>query len=99
MEIPIDVEVLCSDGPGGQSIAVVLNPETKQVTHFAVRTKGFLADEYLVPVELIAESTPAGSRSRAVVQNWPSANLSKRQLLSGWTAPNWAAATWIMRWP
>ena len=30
MEIPIDVEVLCSDGPGGQSIAVVLNPETNR---------------------------------------------------------------------
>ena len=58
MDIPIDVEVLCTDGPGGHSSAIVLNPVTKEVTHFAVRTKGFLADEYLVPVQLIAESTP-----------------------------------------
>ena len=59
MDIPIDVEVFCTDGPGGHSSAIVLNPVTKEVTHFAVRTKGFLSDEYLVPVELIAESTPA----------------------------------------
>ena len=59
MDIPIDVEVLCTDGPGGHSSAIVLNPVTKEVTHFAVRAKGFLSDEYLVPVELIAESTPA----------------------------------------
>jgi sporulation protein YlmC with PRC-barrel domain len=58
MDIPIDVEVLCTDGPAGHSSAVVLNPATKALTHLAVRTKGFLSDEYLVPVELIAESTP-----------------------------------------
>ena len=51
MDIPIDVEVLCTDGPGGHSSAIVLNPVTKEVTHFAVRTKGFLSDEYLVPVD------------------------------------------------
>jgi sporulation protein YlmC with PRC-barrel domain len=59
MDIPIDVEVFCTDGPGGHSSAIVLNPVTHEVTHFAIRTKGFLSDEYLVPVELIAESTPA----------------------------------------
>ncbi len=58
MDIPIDVEVFCTDGPGGHSSAIVLNPVTKEVTHFAVRTKGFLSDEYLVPVAFIAESTP-----------------------------------------
>jgi sporulation protein YlmC with PRC-barrel domain len=56
MDIPIDVEVVCTDGPGGHSSAIVLNPLTKEITHLAVRTKGFLSDEYLVPVELIAES-------------------------------------------
>jgi sporulation protein YlmC with PRC-barrel domain len=58
MDIPIDVEVHCADGPVGHSSAIVLNPVTKEVTHLAVRTKGLLSDEYLVPVELIAESTP-----------------------------------------
>ena len=58
MDIPIDVEVFCTDGQGGHSSAIVLNPETKQVTHFAVRTKGFFYDEYMVAIELIAESTP-----------------------------------------
>ena len=58
MELPIDVEVLCTDGVGGKSSAIVLNPETKEVTHVAVRTKGLLYDEYLVPLSLIAASTP-----------------------------------------
>jgi sporulation protein YlmC with PRC-barrel domain len=57
MDIPIDVEVLCTDGPGGHSSAIVLNPVTKEVTHLAVRTKGLFYDEYLVPVELIVEGT------------------------------------------
>jgi sporulation protein YlmC with PRC-barrel domain len=58
MDIPIDVEVLCTDGVGGHSSAIVLNPETKEVTHLAVRTKGFLYDEYLAPLDLILTSTP-----------------------------------------
>ena len=33
MDIPIDVEVLCTDGPGGHSSAIVLDPVTKEVTH------------------------------------------------------------------
>lgn len=53
MELPIDVEVWCTDGVGGHSSAIVLNPETKEVTHLAVRTKGFLNDEYLVPLDLV----------------------------------------------
>jgi sporulation protein YlmC with PRC-barrel domain len=57
MELPIDVEVLCSDGVGGKSSAIVLNPATREVTHVAVRTKGLLYDEYLVPLSLIAAST------------------------------------------
>ena len=58
MDIPIDVEVLCTDGVGGRSSAIILNPETKEVTHFVVRTKGFVYDEYLAPVHFIVASTP-----------------------------------------
>jgi hypothetical protein len=32
MDIPIGVGVHCTDGPGGHSSAVVLNPVTKEVT-------------------------------------------------------------------
>ncbi len=55
MDIPLDVEVYCSDGPCGRSTAVVLNPTSREVTHFVVQTKGFFHDEYLVPVDLIVE--------------------------------------------
>jgi uncharacterized protein YrrD len=56
MELPIDVEVYCTDGIGGKSSAIVLNPETKEVTHLAVRTKGWLNDEYMVPLNLVVSS-------------------------------------------
>ena len=58
MELPIDVEVWGTDGVGGRSSAIVLNPETKEVTHLAVRTKGLLNDEYLVPLNLVVGSVP-----------------------------------------
>lgn len=58
MDIPLDVEVFCSDGSCGRSTAIVVNPVSKKVTHVAVATKGMLHSEYLVPVSLIVESQP-----------------------------------------
>jgi sporulation protein YlmC with PRC-barrel domain len=58
MDIPIDVEVRCTDGVCGHSTAIVLNPVTQQVTHFVVRMPGLAGDEYLVPVDAITDSTP-----------------------------------------
>jgi uncharacterized membrane protein len=38
-EIPINAKVECSDGPGGESITVIVNPVTSKVTHFVVEDK------------------------------------------------------------
>ena len=37
MEIPINADVYCSDGLGGRSSQVIVDPIHKQVTHFVVK--------------------------------------------------------------
>jgi sporulation protein YlmC with PRC-barrel domain len=58
MDIPLDVDVFCSDGPCGHSTAIIVNPISQEVTHIAVATQEMLHSEYLVPVTLIEESKP-----------------------------------------
>jgi sporulation protein YlmC with PRC-barrel domain len=53
MDIPLDVEVRCTDGAGGKSTAIIIEPNTEKVTHFVVQVEGI---KYLVPIEAIAES-------------------------------------------
>ena len=57
MDIPLDVDVHCSDGVGGHCAAVVLNPVTKVLTHVVVKTKGHAHEEYLVPLDLITDTS------------------------------------------
>lgn len=57
MDISLGVDVNCTDGEGGQSAAVVLNPITHGVSHLVVRTKGHSHEEYLVPLSLIRFTT------------------------------------------
>ena len=56
MDIPLDVEVFCSDGACGRSTAIIINPVSQEVTHVVVATQEMLHSEYLVPVTLIEES-------------------------------------------
>ena len=39
MEIPLNVDVHCSDGHCGRSTYIILNPTTEQVTHLVVKQK------------------------------------------------------------
>ena len=58
MDIPINVEVRCTDEPCGTSNCVILNPITNQVTHVAVHGNSYPYVKRLVPVEKIKETTP-----------------------------------------
>ena len=58
MDIPMNVDVHCSDGPGGRSCAIILDPINEKVTHIVVREKRFPHIERLVSLDLIRESTP-----------------------------------------
>jgi sporulation protein YlmC with PRC-barrel domain len=55
MDVPLNVEVYCSDGVCGRSTAIVVERATRQVTHFVVQSE---EGEYLVPIGVIVESSP-----------------------------------------
>ena len=56
MEIPINTQVECTDGICGHSVCVLINPVNDQVTHLVVKTDSSPNAEYIVPVELMAET-------------------------------------------
>jgi len=58
VDIPVNAQVQCADGPYGRTDRVVINPATRQVTHLVVKD-GRLGSEYLVPIEQVIETTPA----------------------------------------
>jgi sporulation protein YlmC with PRC-barrel domain len=58
MDIPINVDVHCSDGIGGHSTILILNPVNEKVTHLVVTEKAFPNVRRLVPVDRIVTSTP-----------------------------------------
>lgn len=58
MDIPMDAEVFCTDGYCGRSMAVILKPETEEVTHLVVREKKTPHEELLIPVTAVTVTTP-----------------------------------------
>ena len=55
MDIPLRVEVRCSDEICGKSMAIIVDPATDTVTHVVVQVSG---GDYLVPIDVITESAP-----------------------------------------
>jgi sporulation protein YlmC with PRC-barrel domain len=58
MEIPVDAKVYCQNEACGQSAYVVINPVLRKVTHLVVRKEGIIRNEWLVPVDWVAETGP-----------------------------------------
>ncbi|HTP11621.1 MAG TPA: PRC-barrel domain-containing protein [Anaerolineae bacterium] len=58
MEIPIDAEVTCADGPGGDTTCVIVDPIDEQITHVVVQENHGEYTEHLVPIVQVAEATP-----------------------------------------
>ncbi len=57
IEVPIDVQVECTNGRVGTLTHVIINPTTKTITHFVVSdNEQVVAHSYLVPVESISET-------------------------------------------
>ncbi len=56
MEIPLNAPVECTDGVYGHSAYVLINPVADQVTHLVVKADTFPNTEYIVPVDLVAET-------------------------------------------
>ena len=58
MDIPLNVDVHCTDGICGRSVSVIVNPTNEEVTYIVVRDRGDPKAERLVPVGLVKETTP-----------------------------------------
>lgn len=67
MNIPMNVDVYCSDGQCGHSSQVIVDPTTKQVTHLVIKEKRFPHTEYMAPVEQIMDSTPDMIKLRCTI--------------------------------
>ena len=59
-EFPINAKVECADGPCGKSLAVIVDHQTREVTHIAIEDKSLPHAPYqrLVPVSLVEDTSP-----------------------------------------
>jgi sporulation protein YlmC with PRC-barrel domain len=71
MDIPINVDVKCTDGTAGHTAAIIMDPATRQVTYVVVKGKGSIMGEFLVPMDVIKESSP-----QSIVLRWSRDELS-----------------------
>jgi len=56
--IPIGAKIICIDGSGGKSTAVIVGPVTHKVTHIAVSDQSILSgEERLVPIDRVIKTT------------------------------------------
>ena len=58
MDIPMGISVHCVDGPCGRTTCVIVNPVRLKVTRVVVKEAKAPRAERLVPVRLVAETTP-----------------------------------------
>ena len=58
MDLPVNAQVQCNDGPGGRSTYVVIDPSAQQLTHLVVKDRKSPHTEFLVPIEQVEGTTP-----------------------------------------
>jgi sporulation protein YlmC with PRC-barrel domain len=79
MDIPINAEVKCSDGSGGHTCCIIVNPFTKKITHVVVKEKPFPHIERLVPEGFIIRTSP-----NSIQLNCSKADLSTMEEFIGY---------------
>lgn len=57
MEIPLEAEVICTDGLCGHTVGIIFNPINQAITHVVIQLQDVAATEVLVPVDEIREAT------------------------------------------
>ena len=60
-QIPLEATVECTDGPCGKSVAIIVHPIQRQVTHVVVEDK---KAQWLVPMDQVLETTSDNIRLR-----------------------------------
>lgn len=67
-EIPLQAQVECTDGPGGESTTLIIDPVKLTVTHLVVRERQAAATERIVPADRVVETTAATIRLSCTVE-------------------------------
>jgi hypothetical protein len=67
MNIPLNVPVKCTDGDGGKSTSIIMNPVSERVTHVVVQQPGLDGVQVMMPVDWITESTPEYIQARCTL--------------------------------
>lgn len=57
MDIPLQAQVVCTDGVCGRSVYVLVNPVLEQITHLVVKDDSRPHTEYIVPVDVVSHAT------------------------------------------
>jgi sporulation protein YlmC with PRC-barrel domain len=57
MDMRVNANVECSDGPCGEFTQVIIDPKDDRVTHLAVKEKQVPFTQHLVPVEQVQDSS------------------------------------------
>ncbi len=98
MDIPVNAEVSCLDGPCGRTTNLILNPTTEEITHVVVWNGSFPGTEYLVSIDHILDSTP-----KRITLNSSCEELSKMPIFNQVMSPpsNFAGliSNPYMMWP
>jgi hypothetical protein len=58
VDIPVNVDVYCTDGLCGRSTYVLINPVRQEVTHLVVMEADAPQEERVVSTEIVSETTP-----------------------------------------
>ncbi len=58
MDLPVDARVECTDGHGGRSAHVIVDPRRRRVTHLVVEERRRPHIARLVPIELVTRTDP-----------------------------------------
>lgn len=58
VDVPVYARVECTDGLDGQSVGVIIDPMTWQVTHFLIQESRLSHTEHLVPACSVVDTTP-----------------------------------------
>jgi hypothetical protein len=84
MDVPLNADVNCADGPAGRSTTIILNPISSEVTHVVVKAG---RDEFMVPLDLIVESTPSKIQLRCTNEEPGELSSCSPQITVRWEQP------------
>jgi len=102
VDVPLDARAVCSDGPCGQSVGVIIEPLAWQVTHFVVEECRYSRTERVVSAGRVVDTTPDTVRLRCRISELagmqPFVEIEYAQLHQS-TIVGGQDCTWYHGWP